>query len=502
MTNRIAVLASAALAFAAALALACATQKQETTGEPVVRMLSNTVTNQTWFDLSNCFGQVPAVPNRATDGVLLGLLQSANPKIMECAADPKNRGPKEQTSITVTSNVPESGIAEHAIRSDNLTPEGEACVRGVLAKLVPTFTQKAVDELKLGKGEKAGKAGKVEVVDVGERERARAAAAAAKAKAKGKGKGKGKGKQPEPEPAAEEKPAAPAEEKVVVDPDEEKDLQGLPPGVAAAQVRFVHDVKAQPTVRGDVNDTSVAAGQIRLALPTMCSCFEPWKGTDPVAFQLLAVLKKPETQLADGGTVTPPATTSPSSVTLTTPEGDATTATVAACVKDQVEKMAFKTPTDRDAQIPYNFQFINSASGKPMSSGESWAKYQQIEELSRLRSAESAISKGARVSAANVYNQLVEKFKKNNYSVTVKTLTGRCQDLLKADDAWLATVQKQVELEQQRKDLVAALVKEDSGRWGSAEKTSARAMEVASKEIDEAKGARKADEVACPKVKE
>jgi hypothetical protein len=502
MTNRIAVLASAALASAAALALSCATKQQETTGEPVVRMISNTVTNQTWFDLANCFGQPPAVPNRATDGVLLGLLQSANPQIMECAAEPKNRGPKEQTVITVTSNVPESGVAEHTIRSDNLTPEGETCVRGVLAKVVPAFTQKAVDELKLGKGERVKKEKKVEVVDVGERERAKAAAAAARAKAKAKGKGKGKGKQPEPEPAPEQ-PAPPPEEKVVVDPDEEKDLKDLPPGVAAAQVRFVHDVKAHPTIRGDVNETSVAAGQIRLALPTMCSCFEPWRDADPVPFQLIAVLPHLTTQsLPDGGSVAPPATEQPSTVTITVPEGDATTATVAACVKDQVAKMTFKTPSEREAQVPYNFQFINSASGKPMSSGESWVKYQQIEELSRRRAAESAISKGARISAANLYNQLVEKFKKNNYSVTVKTLTGRCQDLLKADDAWLATVQKQMELEQQRKELVAALVKEDSARWGSAEKTSGRAMEATTKEIDEAKGARKADEAACPVLKE
>jgi len=42
--------------------------------------------------------------------------------------------------------------------------------------------------------------------------------------------------------------------------------------------------------------------------------------------------------------------------------------------------MTFKTPA-KEEQIPYNFQFINSASGKPLDSGEGWAKYQQIDEI-------------------------------------------------------------------------------------------------------------------------
>src|SRR5262245_33783077 len=193
MTNRIAVLASAALAVSAALALACGA-KQETTSEPVVKMLSNTVTNQTWFDLANCFGQTPKAPHRAETEVLLGLLESANPQIMECVANPKNRGPKERTVITVTTKVPETGVPEHSILNENLTPDGETCVRGVLAKVVPNFTQKVVDELKLGKGEKAQGAEKVKVVDIGERLKAEKARAE-KTKAKGKGKGK-KGKEP------------------------------------------------------------------------------------------------------------------------------------------------------------------------------------------------------------------------------------------------------------------------------------------------------------------
>ena len=163
-----------------------------------------------------------------------------------------------------------------------------------------------------------------------------------------------------------------------------------------------------------------------------------------------------------------------------------------------VSKMTFKTP-DRETQVPYNFQLINSASGQPLGSGEGWAKYQQIEELGRQRKAQSEIAKGARVSAATLYNQLVEKFKKNGYSVSLKTLTARCQDLLKADDTWQATLQKQLEVEQQKKDVVAALVKEDAHRWGDAEKSSTKAMEALTAAVTESQTARKADEGACPK---
>src|SRR5205823_13730024 len=64
-SRRIAVLVSAPV-LAAALALACAARKEESSSEPVVKMISNTVTNQTWFDLANCFGPPPAAPTRAS----------------------------------------------------------------------------------------------------------------------------------------------------------------------------------------------------------------------------------------------------------------------------------------------------------------------------------------------------------------------------------------------------------------------------------------------------
>ena len=475
MTSRLAVLASAVALAALAAALACATQ--ENNPEPVVKMLSTTVTNQTWFDVANCQGQPPVIPARASDGVLIGLLQSANPQIMECLANPKNRGAKERTAVTVATKVPETGVPEHTVSSDNITPEGEACIRGVLAKLVPTFIQKASDALKAASAAKAEKVEKV----------------------KGKGKGKGKGK--EKEPVATPGPVTVGGgEQPAIDEDELHALKDLPPGTAAALVKFVHDIKVQPAIRGDVNEVSTYAGQIRLALPSFCSCFEAWKGADPAPFQLIAVLPHPDTALADGGTAELPPEVSPASVTVTTPEGDATAGQVAACVKDQMTKMSFKTPV-RETQVPYNFQFINSSSGKPLGSGEGWAKYQQIEEVSRRAAAEAAIAVGARSSAQTLYDQLVTKFKKNAYSVAVPTLIGKCKELLKADDAWLGALQKQLETEQTKQGVVAALVKENAKLWSDAEKSSSKSVEAANSDLGKAKDARQADERACPVVK-
>jgi hypothetical protein len=174
---------------------------------------------------------------------------------------------------------------------------------------------------------------------------------------------------------------------------------------------------------------------------------------------------------------------------------------VASCVKDEVAKMTFKTP-GKEEQVPYNFQFINSASGVPLGSGEGWAKYQQIEEISRRRAAESAIAAGTRSGAEALYNQLVLKFQKNNYSVAVKTLTGKCQELLKTDDAWLAVLQKQLEVEQQKSEVVAALVKEDASRWGDAEKASKKSVDAITKDVAKSQTVRKTDEKACPVIKE
>src|SRR5207253_85856 len=163
------------------------------------------------------------------------------------------------------------------------------------------------------------------------------------------------------------------------------------------------------------------------ALPTMCNCFEPWKAADPVPFQLLAVLPHPaDPSGADGGMAPPPATEVPSTVTVTAPEKDATAATVASCVKDQVARMTFTTP--------------------------------------------------------------------------VKTLIAKCKDLLKTDDAWLATLQKQLEVEQQKKDVVVALVKEDGARWSDAEKSSTRSVDAITSDVAKSKTVRKTDEGACPVI--
>jgi len=105
----------------------------------------------------------------------------------------------------------------------------------------------------------------------------------------------------------------------------------------------------------------------------------------------------------------------------------------------------------------------------------------------------------------------VKKFQANNYSVAVKTLIAKCQDLLKADDAWSSMLQKQLEVEQQKKDVVADLVKEEKekkdndknkDRWADAEKSAAKSVDSITADLAKSKDVRKRDQGACPVIKE
>lgn len=134
------------LTFALALGLAsCGPAQQEEAkdpaqAKPVTEQLRITNINQS--DLAVCFPKAPAVPDKITGETLTGLLVAARPQIMECLVDPKRRGPEKETRFVIKSTLGASGV-EHAVSGQNLTPEGETCVKSALTRYFSTVPQLA-----------------------------------------------------------------------------------------------------------------------------------------------------------------------------------------------------------------------------------------------------------------------------------------------------------------------------------------------------------------------
>lgn len=130
--------------FALALASCGPAQQEEVKGpeQPQPVTAQQRITNINQSDLAVCFPKAPAVPDKITTEVLTGLLVAARPQVMECLVDPKRRGAEKETRVVIKSTLGASGL-EHAVSGQNLTPDGEACVRSALGRYFATVPQLA-----------------------------------------------------------------------------------------------------------------------------------------------------------------------------------------------------------------------------------------------------------------------------------------------------------------------------------------------------------------------
>ncbi|MFL5322175.1 MAG: hypothetical protein ACJ790_21135, partial [Myxococcaceae bacterium] len=120
------------------LAAACATppkpapaaaKKPEPTAE------QQKIQNLSYFDVAVCDPTPKKLSAPLTDEAIVGALLYAQPHVLECVVDSKNRGEADQTTITVDTTVDASG-AKHTVGGQNLNDSGKACVEKALEKTV------------------------------------------------------------------------------------------------------------------------------------------------------------------------------------------------------------------------------------------------------------------------------------------------------------------------------------------------------------------------------
>ncbi len=263
-------------------------------------------------------------------------------------------------------------------------------------------------------------------------------------------------------------------------PDWEKKAQAS--GTAKAEVQYQHVASVMPSVKMGVSEGSDVAGTIRLAQPTYCDCYGAWKDAPP------AVLKA-SIKLTEKGA--PAITIDPST--------EAGAAEVTACLQPKLAALPLKT-TSLELTTPYKFMFLNSSHDGMFPGAAPELSFAQYELARNQRLATAVIALGSRSIAAAAYDNLVQTYKKKPESVTAAQLIEGCNALVKTDDDYIGTLEKQLTLEQDALKMLTEFTAKDA-TWAPVKDGTTQNVDATKKELENGKGYKKADQDACPKVK-
>jgi hypothetical protein len=276
----------------------------------------------------------------------------------------------------------------------------------------------------------------------------------------------------------------------------------LPAGSkAVVYTQQMPEVPANLQVRFGVNESSDVAGTVRLAMPSMCSCFEPFKaGADPVPISLKVQLTPaPEKFKRPDGTM-------PKPVEVTV--GDGPAAPVKACIAEKLSALTYPpTKSDNQFVVPYEFRFLNAvATSQDVSALSDTAKFSQLDVMDVPRLAAAQLEQ-ARLDAAGArYNALVKEYQALSKSDPkkahgmLKELVSGCKKLVAEHDAYIAVLQEEAKLRQEQLTLTTALKAKDPA-WTNAEAAVRKAAGESESLVGKARESRASDEKVCPKVR-
>jgi len=250
----------------------------------------------------------------------------------------------------------------------------------------------------------------------------------------------------------------------------------------SAEAQYSHVAGAMPTVKLGISEASDVAGTIRLAEGGFCDCFAAWKDTDPT-------ILKASVKVTQSGA---PAVTFE-------PSGDAGGTQAVACLTPKVSALPFKT-TSSELTAPYTFMFLSSARDGLFTGAAPALAFAQYELVRNQRLASGVIAMGARTAAAEAYDALVQKYKKDPASVTLDELQKGCGALTAADDAYVTTMEKQLDLEQKAVAMLTEYAAKESD-WVPARDATQGHVDQTKKDIEMGKKFKEDDLQACPKVK-
>jgi hypothetical protein len=253
-------------------------------------------------------------------------------------------------------------------------------------------------------------------------------------------------------------------------------------------------------VRFGINEFSDVTATLRLALPTMCNCFEPYRtGADPAPIGIkVRLTPAPEKfKEADGGT--------PNKVEVTVGEGPA--APVKACITTALLGLTYPPfKSDNQVTVPYQFDFLNAmATSTDVASLPDPIKYAQLEVMGVPRGAHSQLELTRLNAASAQYNALVVSYQNTNKTDPkkahgmVKDLVNSCKALVGEHDAYIDALVDESKLRKEQLAVLTALKAKDAA-WGPFEANAQKLTTESEQLVTKAKEGRTATEKICPKV--
>lgn len=121
-------------------AVGCATaEKPKPTPEAAAQTAPKTeqqkIQNLGYFNTAVCDSTPKKITGALTNEAVVAALLYAQPFVIECEVDPKNRGPADETTVVIDTTVTAEG-PKHEFSGQNLTDAGKACIQSALEKVV------------------------------------------------------------------------------------------------------------------------------------------------------------------------------------------------------------------------------------------------------------------------------------------------------------------------------------------------------------------------------
>lgn len=254
------------------------------------------------------------------------------------------------------------------------------------------------------------------------------------------------------------------------------------------EAEFQHNTRSLPAVVNGINELSDLAGKIRLASAQWCDCYAPFKGSTPPELKATLDIKKGAEGAGTTDVTWDPAQTG-------TPEAQA----LSQCLQGKLTQLGLTASSD-EVKFPYTFRFINSRAGEAAAGLSPNLRFIQLDAMRGGTVADTAIAVGDRTNAATRYDALVKEYQKTKNWRMIDQLKSQCQKLLKADDAWAASLTKQLDVDQKTLALIQELKATDK-QWGEAEAAATKQVEQTQADLATAQQTKKSDTGACPREK-
>jgi hypothetical protein len=245
------------------------------------------------------------------------------------------------------------------------------------------------------------------------------------------------------------------------------------------QAEFRHG-PTSPAVKLGVNAASDVAGAIRLGETGWCECWNALGANAPPTFK--ATLKLVPAK--------------PPEVTFE-PTTDADATKLIACLTPKLQAIPPITGTN-ELTVHYPFLLVNSSAREESAGAPPELQFIQLDLIRAQKAADVAVKIGVRTNALKTYDALVAKYKAKPSGVLIKDLKDKCAAMVGTDEAWIASLKTQADVDGRSLALASSL-KATNPKWADAEAAAQAQVTASAGDVKKAEDVKTADMAVCPK---